>query len=239
MYIYCTLSLSVCLSHTHIPIYAPTCPPTHTHTHTRTPAQVRALELAFSEERSPNVPAEVLQTLLQLAEFMEHDERRLPIDIRLLGAVAERCQTYAKALHYKEMELVSSPSSAIHSLITVNHHLGLTEAANGLLVYAQKQLKLELSSAVYEKLDRWDDALAAYRARLEGEEEAGTAAREGYMRCLHALGEWEQLEEMAQDTWQRAAASSRQRIAPFAAAAVCQLGLAGRAEMMQARHLCC
>ena len=197
---------------------------------------VRALELAFSEERSPNVPAEVLQTLLQLAEFMEHDERPLPIDIRLLGAVAERCQTYAKALHYKEMELVSSPSSAIHSLITVNHHLGLTEAANGLLVYAQRQLKLELSSAVYEKLDRWEEALAAYRARLEGGEGEGAAseAREGYMRCLHALGEWEQLEEMAQDTWQRADASSRQRIAPFAAAAVCQLGLAGRAEMMQA-----
>lgn len=35
---------------------------------------------------------QVLQTLLALAEFMEHDEKPLPIDIRKLGSVAENCQ---------------------------------------------------------------------------------------------------------------------------------------------------
>ena len=53
---------------------------------------------------SPNLPSEVLQTLLNLAEFMEHDEKPLPIDIRALGALAANCQAYAKALHYKELE---------------------------------------------------------------------------------------------------------------------------------------
>jgi FKBP12-rapamycin complex-associated protein len=102
---------------------------------------MRSLELAFSEENGSNVPPEVLQTLLALAEFMEHDERPLPIGIRLLGNVAERCQAYAKSLHYKEMQFLTSPETAIHSLISVNNHLGQTEAANG-LVHMLKSLIL-------------------------------------------------------------------------------------------------
>jgi FKBP12-rapamycin complex-associated protein len=65
------------------------------------------------------------------------------------------------------MEFVTSPSTAIHSLISVNNHLNQTEAANGLLVYAQKSLKLELKEAVYEKLNRWEEALDAYQVRLQ------------------------------------------------------------------------
>ena len=45
------------------------------------------------------------QTLLNLAEFMEHNDKPLPIDIRKLGALAEKCHAYAKALHYREIEL--------------------------------------------------------------------------------------------------------------------------------------
>jgi FKBP12-rapamycin complex-associated protein len=39
---------------------------------------VRALETAFQSE---TIPAEILQTLLNLAEFMEHDVEALPIGI--------------------------------------------------------------------------------------------------------------------------------------------------------------
>lgn len=34
---------------------------------------------------------------------MEHDDKPLPIDIRTLGSLAEKCHAYAKALHYKEV----------------------------------------------------------------------------------------------------------------------------------------
>ncbi|KAI3835059.1 hypothetical protein MKX03_020353 [Papaver bracteatum] len=44
------------------------------------------------------------------AEFMEHGEKPLPIDIRLLGALAEKCRAFAKALHYKEMEFEGARS---------------------------------------------------------------------------------------------------------------------------------
>ncbi len=44
---------------------------------------VQCFETAFS---SPSIPPDILTHLLNLAEFMEHDEKALPIDIRVLGA---------------------------------------------------------------------------------------------------------------------------------------------------------
>ena len=37
----------------------------------------------------------------------------LPIDIRELGALATKCHVFAKALHYKELEFHTSPTSCI------------------------------------------------------------------------------------------------------------------------------
>lgn len=54
---------------------------------------VRSLEAAFA---SPTIPPEIIASLLNLAEFMEHDEKPLPVDIRTLGALAEKCRAYAK-----------------------------------------------------------------------------------------------------------------------------------------------
>lgn len=46
---------------------------------------------------SPNNPPEIHQTLLNLVEFMEHDDKPLPISISTLGEYAQRCHAYAKA----------------------------------------------------------------------------------------------------------------------------------------------
>jgi FKBP12-rapamycin complex-associated protein len=59
---------------------------------------VKCIEQALS---SANIPPEILQILLDLAEFMEHNEKALPIDIKILASLAVKCQAYAKALHYK------------------------------------------------------------------------------------------------------------------------------------------
>ncbi|GMP67201.1 hypothetical protein CsSME_00027271 [Camellia sinensis var. sinensis] len=50
------------------------------------------------------LPSNASELLPKLAEFITHDEKPLPIDIRLLGALADKCRAFAKALHYKEME---------------------------------------------------------------------------------------------------------------------------------------
>ncbi|KAH6595076.1 hypothetical protein BASA61_003876 [Batrachochytrium salamandrivorans] len=71
----------------------------------------------------PNIPPETLQTLLNLAEFMEHDDKALPIDIRTLGYMLPNVHAYAKALHYKELEFISEPSPLIEALISINNQL--------------------------------------------------------------------------------------------------------------------
>ena len=54
------------------------------------------------------IPSEITTVLLSLAEYMEHHDRPLPIDIRTLGDLAERCHAFAKALYYKECDAVRS-----------------------------------------------------------------------------------------------------------------------------------
>ncbi|KAL4134546.1 hypothetical protein PRIC2_004843 [Phytophthora ramorum] len=168
---------------------------------------VRALETAF---QSDTIPAEILQTLLNLAEFMEHDVEALPIDIRELGELAQKCHAYAKALHYKELEFHTSPSTCIEALISINNQLGQPEAAVGILKYAQAHHSsvIQVKETWFEKLQDWRAALALYDRRLqyaqqhEGENQGlDIEVCIGKMRCLEALGKWEELSALAAQVW--------------------------------------
>jgi len=46
---------------------------------------------------SDTAPADLIQTLLNLSEYMDHIDRALPISFRVLGAAAEKCHAFAKA----------------------------------------------------------------------------------------------------------------------------------------------
>lgn len=192
---------------------------------------VRQLETAFS---SPNIPPEILATLLNLAEFMEHDEKPLPIDIRLLGALAEKCRAFAKALHYKEMEfegprsrnMDANPVAVVEALIHINNQLHQHEAAVGILTYAQQHLDVQLKESWYEKLQRWDDALKAYTAKAAQatNPHALQEATLGRMRCLAALARWEELNNLCKEYWTPAEQAARLEIAPMAASAAWNMG---------------
>eukprot|EP01113_Clastostelium_recurvatum_P006582 TRINITY_DN1298_c0_g1_i1.p1 TRINITY_DN1298_c0_g1~~TRINITY_DN1298_c0_g1_i1.p1 ORF type:complete len:2380 (+),score=927.36 TRINITY_DN1298_c0_g1_i1:62-7201(+) len=181
---------------------------------------VHSLETALL---SPTIPPEILQTLLNLAEFMEHDDKPLPIDIRTLGMLAEKCHAYAKALHYKEIEFHSSPSTTIEALISINNQLQQPEAAIGILQYAQQNHSVELKESWYEKLRRWEDALSAYE-RKQKDDPMSIELTMGRMRCHHALGEWEKLASLSNEAWRPAQDTTRAAIAPLAAAAAWNLG---------------
>ena len=58
---------------------------------------------------SPSNPPEIHQTILNLAEFMEHDDKPLPMSISTLGQYAQRAHAFAKALHYKELSFMINP----------------------------------------------------------------------------------------------------------------------------------
>jgi FKBP12-rapamycin complex-associated protein len=180
---------------------------------------IRSIEIALA---SPKIPNDILQQLLNLAEFMEHDDKTLPIDIGTLGMYASRCHAYAKALHYKELEFISEPTpKIIEDLIGINNQLQQPDAAVGILTYAQRHHQLELQETWYEKLGRWDDALNAYNRK---EEEEGVDMTLGKMRCLYNLGEFHQLAPLVEQKWDSFNAKEKEEIAPYATGAIWSFG---------------
>ncbi|KAF2425315.1 FAT-domain-containing protein [Tothia fuscella] len=177
---------------------------------------VHAIETALT---SQEITPDILQILLNLAEFMEHDDKALPIDVRVLGMYAAKCHAYAKALHYKELEFNAEQNpSAVEALISINNQLQQYDAAFGILRKAQNYHDVELKETWYEKLFRWEEALQSYQKREKDEGRETIESTMGKMRCLHALGEWETLSSLAQDKWIHASAEVRKTIAPLAAA---------------------
>ncbi|KAK4695205.1 serine/threonine-protein kinase mTOR, partial [Lecanoromycetidae sp. Uapishka_2] len=185
---------------------------------------LRSLEIAVT---SPNVPPDILQVLLNLCEFMEHDDKALAIDIRTLGAYAAKNHAFAKALHYKELEFEGEKTpSMVEALISINNQLQQSDAAVGILRNAQKYRDFELKETWFEKLERWDEALAAYQRRereFKGDQTPFDITM-GKMRCLHALGEWDTLSNLAEQKWSLATLDHKRSIAPLAAAAAWGLG---------------
>ncbi|XP_072283026.1 serine/threonine-protein kinase mTOR isoform X9 [Pyxicephalus adspersus] len=192
---------------------------------------IRSIELALTSQDI----AEVTQTLLNLAEFMEHSDKG-PLPLRddngvvLLGERASKCRAYAKALHYKELEFQKGPSPAIlESLISINNKLQQPEAASGVLEFAMKHYGemgdfchcvplQEIQATWYEKLHEWEDALVAYEKKLEVNKEDSELIL-GRMRCLEALGEWGQLHQQCCENWTNVNEDARAKMARMAAAA--------------------
>ncbi|KAJ9142387.1 Phosphatidylinositol 3-kinase tor2 [Pleurostoma richardsiae] len=179
--------------------------------------------------KSENVPPDLLGLLLNLAEFMEHDDKALPIDIRVLGREAARCHAYAKALHYKELEFLQDQSSgAVEALIVINNQLQQSDAAIGILRKAQLYKDgIQLRETWFEKLERWEEALAFYNKREREIPEDQAVPVEivmGKMRCLHALGEWDALGQLTGNTWANSAPEVQRLIAPLATTAAWGLG---------------
>ena len=174
--------------------------------------------------KSENVPPDLLGLLLSLAEFMEHDDKALPIDIRVLGKEAARCHAYAKALHYKELEFLQDQSSgAVEALIVINNKLQQADAAIGILRKAQLYKEgIQLRETWFEKLERWEEALAFYNKRerdIPADQPTPLDIVMGKMRCLHALGEWDALANLTSSAWSNSAPEVQRMIAPLATAA--------------------
>ncbi|KAG5961236.1 hypothetical protein E4U57_007788 [Claviceps arundinis] len=174
--------------------------------------------------RSDNVPPDLLGLLLNLAEFMEHDDKALPIDIRVLGREAARCHAYAKALHYKELEFLQDQSGgAVEALIIINNELQQSDAAIGILRKAQLYKEgIQLRETWFEKLERWEEALKFYKEReqeVPPDQATPIDIVMGKMRCLHALGDWDALANLTGSAWANSAGEVQRTIAPLATAA--------------------
>ena len=181
---------------------------------------VRSIETAI---RSPTIPAELAHRLLNLAEFMEHEDKALPIENRTLGEYALKNHAYAKALHYKELEFFSVTSPAIiEDLIMINTKLQQHDAAWGTLTIAREQYDVSQHEQWYERLHRWQEACDAYDRKAKSDPDSPEIIL-GKMRCLHALGEWEQLAAQVDAYWANATNDERREMAGMGAAAAWSL----------------
>jgi FKBP12-rapamycin complex-associated protein len=181
---------------------------------------VRSIECAIT---STTAPSELVHRLLSLAEFMEHEEKPLPIEHRTLGEYAMRFHAYAKALHYKELEFFTETSPhIIEALIGINTKLQQHDAAWGTLIIAREQYDVSKHEEWYERLGRWQEALNAYEKKAQEDPDAPDV-QIGRMKCLHALGEWDQLATQVDENWSNANHEDRREIAPMAAAAAWSL----------------
>ncbi|KAJ2597973.1 phosphatidylinositol kinase- protein kinase tor1 [Coemansia sp. RSA 1721] len=150
-----------------------------------------------------DVPADILQTILSLAGFMERDGKVTPINLKLLGQYADRCHALAKELHYKEEEwTMEGDYDTITQLIQLNQSLDLHDSAIGMLNYVCKeQPDIEESVEWYTRLERWDDALKIYR---QEEAEFGYSSTNliGQIQCLYKVCDWESLVPIYDRIWQ-------------------------------------
>ena len=146
---------------------------------------------------------------------------------------ARACSAYGPAPEYslalrREIEFHSYPAATIEALISINTQLQQPEAAKGILVHARQHHQVQLKESWYEKLQRWADAREAYE-RKRVEDPGNLAWTLGRMRCQAALGEWEQLGELARQEWGAPALEAdpeaRAEVARLAASAACNLRL--------------
>uniref|UniRef100_A0A8L8JYL6 Serine/threonine-protein kinase TOR n=1 Tax=Heligmosomoides polygyrus TaxID=6339 RepID=A0A8L8JYL6_HELPZ len=165
--------------------------------------QDRLTESLLTALETSNHP-DVIQTILNLAEFMDHSERGpLPIAYDRLGKSAEQTKAYAKALRYKELQIHKHlnrggdglTTEDCQALITYANKLNVQEEAAGVVRYAeQHEMVIPMLGRWYEKLNEWEKALEAYMVEPEplSDEMIGHQ-----MRCLEALGRWGELNERA------------------------------------------
>ena len=161
---------------------------------------VKALNVAFA---SATIPPEILQILLNLAEYLEHDFEALPISPSILAELAQKSHAYAKALHYRELEFQHSPATCFESLININKKLDQYDAAIGVLkVVSHLQQKMShhgigidnsyiIQESWLAKLGQWNEALKRYDQRL-ALNPLEVSAITGKLKCLDALGRWDE-----------------------------------------------
>ncbi|VDM48963.1 unnamed protein product [Toxocara canis] len=123
------------------------------------------LKMALDSSRH----TDIIQTILNLAEFMDHSEKGpLPVGNKVLSKSAEQTRAYAKALRYTELhirEKFARNPDAEHctALITYANKLNVQEVAAGVVALAEKHnVQISMQGRWYEKLNEWEKALEMY-----------------------------------------------------------------------------
>ncbi|KAH8921032.1 phosphatidylinositol 3-kinase tor2 [Atractiella rhizophila] len=187
------------------------------------PDQIATAGVIEAALTAPSIPPQIVQSLLNLAFHMEHYLEQATAEDRRAGTSAQQCTSWAKALHYKELELKEQPTAQIiQDLIRINNELHHDDANQGILTYLPSDASGPLPETYFEKLGQWDQALSLYNQKLRDKPDS-FSGNLGKMRALHALGHWEELSTLAEGIWKLATLDMKRRIAPLAADAAWSL----------------
>ena len=187
---------------------------------------ISSLEKGLKTSKSP----EIIQVILNLLEFTEHLETiSIPLDNQILCESAFQSRAYAKALRYKEKEFEQNniTKDLLENLIDLNNKLQVQEASLGVLEHAKKMHGVVEDAKWYESLQCWGQALEIYRNHQYSGMENMTNTI-GKLRCLDALGEWEELYECSLDTWNKASYHDKVTISEIAISAAWGLNKWGK-----------
>lgn len=116
---------------------------------------------------------------------------------------------------------VDASVNVVEDLISINQKLQQSDAAWGTLEYAEANMDMTHDVLWYEKLGRWEDALATWHDREADPDTTfdSSAIALGKLQCMHAMGEWEKLGHFVDMRWATATVDEKKSIAPLAAAA--------------------
>jgi len=110
----------------------------------------------------------------------------------------------------------------VEDLISINQRLQQHDAAYGTLEFATNTMGLTADVGWYQKLDRWDQAFAAWNDLSKSEDPSPYSKAQidfGMIQSLHQLGEWEDLSDLIQIRWPTSTQEDRLKMAPLAATA--------------------
>ena len=161
----------------------------------------------------PNLPQDILQILLNLVEFMEHQPDPLPLSINVLGTLAYKAGAYAKALYHREREFLNN-STQFGDLIPIYHSLGQNESALGIMNYLQNENSKEIQYSWYALLSKWKEA-SDWFEKKKSEKNLSTFERVSYINCLFNLEEWENVLNLCDESFDFLSESEKIQIIPI------------------------
>ncbi len=158
--------------------------------------------------QSSTMPVNLTQSILNLFEYMEHDERPLPASVEFLAQTAFRCGAFAKALRYKEGEYAVIMRSNCNraaqgslagnlGLLAIYEKLGHDESARG----TAKHYEMLTGSALNEHIDQSDGQIDECNSNLE--------------RWAAKLGDWDIPDSPGSKRVQKSDVSFEERMKAF------------------------
>eukprot|EP01080_Neovahlkampfia_damariscottae_P005829 gene5829-9652_t len=161
----------------------------------------------------PNLPQDILQILLNLVEFMEHQTDPLPLSVNVLGTLSFKAGAYAKALYHREREYMNN-STKFGELIPIYHALGQNESALGVMNYLQNKNSKEIQYSWYALLSKWNEA-SDWFEKKKLQKQLSSFERVSYINCLFNLEEWEKVLNLCDESFDYLSESEKLQVVPI------------------------